>query len=187
MDQTALIQQAERSFQSAFDYLQTELSRLRTGRANTAMLEGITVEAYGTQMPLQQTGTITVLDAQMLQVTPFDINNLQAIVAAIRNQQTLGFNPSDDGRVVRVAVPPLTEERRRDIAKQIGDKLEEALVRMRNARHDIMKQLDAAKKDKQLGEDDWHRLEKTVEDLLAKHKKQMEMTAQAKEQEIMKL
>ena len=145
------------------------------------------VEAYGTQMPLQQVGTISVLDAQMLQVAPFDNNNLQAVVTAIRNQQTLGFNPSDDGRVVRVAVPPLTEERRRDIAKQIGDKLEEALVRMRNSRHDILKQLEAAKKDKQLGEDDWHRLEKTVEDMLAKYKKQMETAGQTKEQEIMTL
>ena len=92
------------------------------------MLDGIVVEAYGTQMPLNQVGNISVPDAQLLQITPFDPANLQPIATAIRSAQSLGFNPSDDGRVVRVQVPPLTEERRKELAKQIGEKLEEALL-----------------------------------------------------------
>jgi len=86
------------------------------------MLDGVVVEAYGTPMPLNQVATVTAPEAQMIQITPFDPSNIQAIATAIRNNPSLGMNPSDDGRVVRVPVPALTEDRRRDIVKQVGQK-----------------------------------------------------------------
>ncbi len=182
-----LINQAETSFRNAKEHLVEELDRLRTGRANASMLDGLMVEAYGTKMPLNQVGTVTAPEAQLIQITPFDPNNLANITAAIRNNQALGFNPSDDGRVVRVIVPPLTEERRREIAKQIGEKVEETLVRMRSVRHDVLKQVEMAKKDKQFSEDDARRIEKTIDENLSLYREQIEKAAKLKETEILTL
>ncbi len=182
-----ITKQAEEAFKSASDHLSGELSKLRTGRANAAMLDSVMVEAYGSQMPINQLATVSAPEAQLLQITPFDPNNLQAIATGIRNNQALGFNPSDDGRVVRVVIPALTEERRREIARQIGDKLEEAAVRMRNARHEAFKQLDNAKKDKQMGEDDVKRAEKNIDDAMNRFRQAMDVVAKAKEQEILNL
>jgi ribosome recycling factor len=145
------------------------------------------VEAYGTPMPLIQVATVTAPEAQLLQITPFDPNNLQAIATAIRNNQSLGLNPSDDGRVVRVPLPALTEERRRELAKQVGAKQEEAMVSLRNIRHDALDAIDHAKKDKQIGEDDAKRLEKQVDEAMNKAKTDVEAAAKQKEQEVMSL
>lgn len=179
--------QTEESFKSTLEHFNGELNKLRTGRANAAMLDGVTVEVYGTTMPLNQVATVTAPEAQLLQITPFDPNNLQAISAAIRNNQSLGFNPSDDGRLVRVVIPPLTEERRREIAKQIGEKVEDAAVRMRSARHEAFKRIDSAKKDKQIGEDEAKRLEKNIDDSMGRYRQQIDSAARAKETEILTL
>ena len=101
----------EEKMNAAFGFFQDELKKVRTGRAHAGMLDGVMVEAYGTKMPLNQVANITAPEAQMLLVTPFDPGNITAITSAIRDNQSLGFNPSDDGRVVRVPVPALTEER----------------------------------------------------------------------------
>ena len=103
----------ELKMQAAIEHFEHELAKIRTGRAHPGMLDGIKVVAYGTEMPLNQVANITAPEAQLLQITPFDPSNIQAIAASIRNDQGLGLNPSDDGRVVRVPVPPLTEDRRR--------------------------------------------------------------------------
>ena len=187
MEPAQITNQANDAFDQAKNHLVSELSKLRTGRANPQILEDLEVDAYGSKMSLKQVATIIAPEAQLLQITPFDPSNLQSIVVAIRNNQTLGFNPSDDGRVVRVNIPPLTEERRREIAKQIGEKAEDSLVRMRNARHEAFKQIDKIKKDKKIGEDDAKRLEKTIDESLNKIKQEIEKLASSKEQEIMKL
>lgn len=145
------------------------------------------VEAYGSPMPLNQVANVTAPEAQLLQITPFDPSNLAAITTAIRNNQQLGLNPSDDGRVVRVPVPPLTEERRRELAKQVGERLEDSMVRMRAVRHDGLDAVAAAKKDKVIGEDDAKRFEKQIEDAMADARTTAEAAAKAKEQEIMTL
>src|SRR3990167_10344658 len=132
MDQAQIIRSAKTKFTQAIAHFQDELKKLRTGRAHPGMLDGIMVEAYGAQMPLIQVGSITVPEAQLLQITPFDPNNLQAISTAIRDNQSLGLNPSDDGRVVRVPIPPLTTERRQEIAKQMGTKVEDCMIRLRS-------------------------------------------------------
>lgn len=185
MDSNQIISDTKAKFSGAVEHLQSELKKLRTGRAHPSMVDGVTVEAYGTQMPLNQTATITAPEAQLLQITPFDPNNLQAIAAAIRNNQSLGLNPTDDGRVVRVPIPPLTEERRRELAKQIGEKVEECMISLRNARHDALKTADNAKKDKLMSEDDVKRIEKQVDELMSQQKQTIDKLAKDKEQELM--
>ena len=115
MDTNQIVNETKSKIEAALAHFEEELKKVRTGRANAGMLEGVMVEAYGTPMPLNQVASIAVPEPQLLQVTPFDPNNLQAISAAIRDNQSLGLNPADDGRVVRVPIPPLTEERRREM------------------------------------------------------------------------
>lgn len=160
------------------------LKGLRTGRASASILDGVTVEAYGQQMPLIQVATITVPEAQLIQITPFDPNNIQTIAEAIRNNQALGLNPADDGRVVRVPIPPLTEERRKELAKQVGQKQEDALISLRSQRHDAIDKIDKAKKDKEIGEDEAKRQTAQVEADMNKAKTEIEAIAKAKELEI---
>lgn len=185
MSPNQIIDDTSKKFKVAAEHFQDELKRLRTGRASAAMLDGIMVEAYGTPMPLNQVATVTAPEAQLIQITPFDPSNLQAIATAIRNNQSLGFNPTDDGRVVRVPVPPLNEERRRDLAKQVSQRQEDCLVRFRNARHDALDAIDKLKKDKQIGEDDAKRLQKQIDDTMNTERVAIEQIAKAKETEIM--
>lgn len=187
MDSKQVIDQASRKFEQAAERFQAELAKLRTGRASASMLDGITVEAYGQMMPLIQVASVATPESQLLQITPFDPNNLQAIASAIRNDQSLGLNPTDDGRVVRVPIPPLTEERRKELAKQVGAKQEEALVTMRGARHDAQSHIARMKKDKEIGEDEARRLEKQVDEAMDASKDQIEVAARAKEAEILSM
>jgi len=187
MNPSQIPNDASSKFASAQEHFKSELSKLRTGRASAAMLDGVMVEAYGTMMPLNQVATVTAPEAQLIQISPFDPSNIQAIAAAIRNNQALGLNPSDDGRVVRVPIPALTEERRREISKQVGSKQEECMVSLRSIRHDAIDAIDKAKKDKEIGEDDAKRLEKQVDDVMNSVRSQVDAVAKAKEQEIMSL
>jgi ribosome recycling factor len=187
MDPNATVKDAEGKFAQSLERFQDGLKSLRTGRAHASILDNVTVEAYGTPMPLKQVATVTAPEAQLLQITPFDPNNLTAIAAAIRDDQSLGLNPSDDGRVVRVPIPPLTEERRRELAKQIGQKQEECMIQLRAVRRDAMTAIDKAKKDKELGEDDAKRLSGQVDDALNKVREHVEAAAKAKEADILTL
>lgn len=187
MNPSQVITTTQAKLQAASEHFAEELKKLRTGRANAAMLEGVMVEAYGTPMPLNQVATIAIPEAQLIQLTPFDPNNLQAIATAIRNNQALGLNPSDDGRVVRLQIPPLTEERRRDIVKVVGQRKEDAMISLRNVRHEAISVVDRFKKDKEIGEDEAKRLEKQIDDLMAQARADIEVAATAKEQEILTL
>lgn len=175
----------EDKMQQAVAHFNDEIKKVRTGRAHPGMLDGVMVAAYGTQMPLNQAGSVTAPEAQLLQITPFDPNNLQAIAGAIRDNPDLGMNPMDDGRVVRVPIPPLTEERRREYVKVLNGKVEDSMVRLRGVRHDAMDAIDKAKKDKTIGEDDAKRLQKQVEESMNKAKADIDAAAKAKETEIM--
>ena len=185
MNESQIIDTAKTKFVSAVKHFEDELKKLRTGRASSAMLDGIMVEAYGSPMPLNQVANVTAPEAQLIQITPFDPSNIQAISNAIRDNQSLGFNPSDDGRVVRVPIPALTEERRREITKQVGTKLEDCMIAMRSIRHDAIDAIDTAKKGKTIGEDDAKRLTGQVEDAMNKAKADAEVAAKAKEKEIL--
>ncbi len=171
----------------ALQHFEDEVKKLRTGRANPGMLDGVLVEAYGQKMPLIQVATITVPEPQLLQINPFDPTNLQAIVTAIRDNQGLGFNPSDDGRVVRVPVPALTTERRQQIVKQLGEKVEECRISLRNVRHDALRDAKAKKDAKELSQDDVVRVEKAMDDTMRDIQAKLDNAAKAKEQEIMTL
>lgn len=185
MSPSQIIDQAKSKFQQAVSHFQDELKKIRTGRAHPGMLDGVMVEAYGTQMPLIQVGTISVPEPQLLQISPFDPNNLQAISSAIRDNQTLGLNPADDGRVVRIPIPPLNEERRREYVKVLGAKLEDCMISMRNARHDGLKTAEEAKKSKSLTEDDFNSVKKQLDELMTTQKNEVESLSKAKEAEIM--
>ncbi len=175
----------ELKMQGAVEHFESELGKIRTGRAHPGMLDGIKVEAYGTSMPLNQVSNITAPEAQLLQITPFDPSNIQAIAASIRNDQSLGLNPSDDGRVVRVPVPPLTEERRKQLVKQAGEKLEEARIALRNIRQDGLKDAKAKKDAKELSEDDLKLVEKEFDRLMQDTQKALDETFKTKEKDIL--
>jgi len=185
MSPTELIKDTDNKLQAATEHFKSSLASLRTGRAAPSMLDGVMVEAYGASLPLIQAATVTAPEAQLLQITPFDPNNLQAIAAAIRNNPTLGLNPSDDGRVVRVPIPPLTEERRRELAKQVGQKQEDCMVNLRAIRHEALDALNEAKKDKSIGEDEVKRLSNLIEESMNKARANVEGLAKAKEKEIL--
>ena len=175
----------EQRMQQALEHFEEELKKIRTGRAHPSMLDGLMIEAYGSKMPLIQVGSVTVPEPQQLAITPFDPGNLQAVAKAIREDQTLGLNPADDGRVVRVPIPPLTTERRQGIVKQIGDKVEECRIALRNVRHDALKDAKAKKDAKEISEDDANRAEKTLEAAMADIQGKLEGLSKAKEQEVM--
>lgn len=175
----------EDKMQGAFTHFEEELRKVRTGRAHAGMLDGVEVEAYGQMMPLNQVANITAPEAQMLLVTPFDPSNITAITAAIRDNQALGFNPSDDGRVVRVPVPALTEERRKQMVKLASEKVEDVRIALRTIRQDALKDVKAKKEAKELSEDDQKRIEKEIDKLMADMQQRIEDTFKAKEKEIL--
>lgn len=175
----------EERMQMALLHFEEELKKVRTGRAHASMLDGLMVEAYGSKMPLNQVGSVNTPEPQQLAITPFDPSNLQAIAKAIREDQALGLNPSDDGRVVRVPIPPLTTERRQQIVKQVGEKVEDTRIALRNIRHDLQKDSKAAKDAKTISEDDAKRAEKTLDTVMSDLQTKLDQLTKAKEQEIM--
>ena len=185
MDINKTIENAKNKLKDAENHFAQEIKKLRTGRAHPSMLDNITVKAYGTDMPLNQVANVTAPEAQLLQITPFDITNIGAINDAIRNNPSLDMNPMDDGRVVRVPVPALTTERRQQIVKQLNEKVEEAMIVTRNIRHEVLTQAKQAKTDKMIGENDYIRIDKQIEDLMLSTKQAIDGLAHTKEQEIM--
>jgi ribosome recycling factor len=163
-----------------------ELKKVRTGRAHPDMVSGVVVEVYGQKMPLNQVANVTAPEAQQLLVSPFDPGNINAITQAIRDDQGLGLNPSDDGRVVRVPIPALTEERRRDLVKQLGEKVENARIAMRQVRQDAFKELKRKKDAKELSENDVSRVEKDFDhNLMQDYQAKIDEMFKAKEKEVL--
>lgn len=171
--------------EQAIEHFRDDLKKIRTGRAHPDMLSEVMVEVYGTRMPLNQVANVTVPEPQLLQITPFDPAQMQAIAAAIRNDQSLGFNPSDDGRVVRVPIPALTEERRRQILKLAGEKGEAARIALRVVRQDALKDAKRRKEAKELSEDDVKRAEKDIDSLMSDYQDGIEADLKTKEKEIL--
>ena len=173
-----------KKMEGAVERFKDEMKKVRTGRAHPDMLSGVKVEVYGQFMPLNQVANITVADATLLVVTPFDHSNIQAIASAIRADQALGLNPSDDGRVIRVPIPPLTEERRKEIVKTASAKVEEAKVAIRNVREDARKAIKAAE---DLSEDVKKRAEKEIDDITKEFTDRIDAEFKNKTEEIMKI
>ena len=170
---------------NALSHFEEELKKIRTGRAHAGMLDGLKVEVYGTQMPLNQVANVTAPEAQMLLITPFDPSNVGIISAAIRNDQSLGFNPSDDGHVVRVPIPALTEERRKQLVKQASEKSEDVRIVLRTIRQDGIKDAKRKKDAKELSEDDVKHVEKEFDKLMGDFQARIDGMVKTKEKEIL--
>ena len=179
------IQQFEQRWTAAVSHFEEDLKKVRTGRAHPTMLDSVQIEAYGQKMPLNQVANVTAPEPQLLTITPLDPSNIQAISAAIRGDQALGLNPSDDGRLVRVPIPPLTEERRKQIVKQTSEKVEDAKIALRNIRQDALKEAKRLKDAKEISEDDMKRAEKQVDDSMAQYNSQIDAIFKDKEKEIL--
>lgn len=175
----------EDKFSAAVDHFQDQLKKVTTGRAHPSMLDSIQAEVYGQRMPLNQIANVVAAEAQMLTITPFDAGNIQAIAAAIRNEHSLGLNPSDDGRLIRVPIPALTEERRKLLVKQTGEKVEEARIALRNVRQDALKEAKRKKDNKEMSEDDLKSIEKTIDASVAAHNAQLDLAFKEKEKDIL--
>lgn len=181
-----ILKNCETRMQKAVDNVRHELVKIRTGKATTVLLDTVKVDAYGTLMPLNQVGTVSVLDAHMLTVTPWDQTMVkpieQGIIAA-----NLGLNPSTDGKVVRVPIPPLNEERRKELAKLVKKFGEEGKIAIRNIRRDENEQLKKSEKEEHFSEDERKRGEQEVQKLTDKFSKEIDNLLALKEKEIMEV
>jgi ribosome recycling factor len=170
----------------AIDALKEEFSGLRTGRASVHLLEPVTVDAYGSSMPLNAVGAISVPEPRMIMVSVWDKGLVTAVDKAIRNAG-LGLNPLTDGQNVRVPIPPLTEERRRDLAKLAGKYAEQQRVAVRNVRREAMEELKKLEKDGEISQDDQKKLETEVQGFTDQSVKKIDDVLKTKEQEIMQV
>lgn len=174
----------QKRMNGSLEALKHDLSGLRTGRANIALLDTITVEVYGSRMPLNQVATVSVPEPRMLSVQVWDKGNIQPVEKAIRSAG-LGLNPMTDGPNIRLPIPDLTEERRKDLAKLTGQFAEKARIAIRNVRRDGMDDLKADESKKEISEDDRKRLETEVQKLTDEMIAEADKLADAKEQEIL--
>lgn len=185
MDKNKIVDDSTEKLNQALLHFEEDLGKIRTGRANAGVLDGLIVNAYQTDMPLKQLANVTAPEAQLLQITPFDTSNIQSIAKAIRDDKNLGLNPVDDGMIIRIAIPPLTTERRQAIVKQLSDISEKCMITMRSIRHESLKLLENDKKAKQLTEDDFSRFSKQIDNLMTEYKNKVESSVSAKEREVM--
>jgi len=173
-----------RRMHGALEALRHDLGGLRTGRASIALVDPIHVEVYGSNMPLNQVATVSTPEPRMLSVQVWDRSNVQPVEKAIRNAG-LGINPIVDGQVIRLPIPELTEERRKELAKLVGQYAEKAKVAVRNVRRDGMDHLKADEKKHEISEDERKRLEHEVQKLTDDTIKEIDALAEAKEKEIL--
>ena len=174
----------ERRMAGAVESLKSDLSGLRTGRANTALLDPVVVEVYGSMMPLNQVATVSAPEPRMLSVQVWDRANVTAVEKGIAHAN-LGLNPMIDGQTLRLPIPDLTEERRRELAKLAGQYAEKAKIAVRNVRRDAMEMLKEDEKKKEISEDEHKRLGDEVQKLTDKHVADVDAAAEHKEKEIM--
>jgi ribosome recycling factor len=181
-----VLEDAGAKMTKAVAHARHEFSTVRTGRASAALIEKLSVDYYGSEVPLQQLAGFSVPEARLLVVSPFDKGSLQAVEKAIRNSD-LGLNPSNDGVVIRLAFPALTEERRRELAKKVRDMAEHGKVAIRNARRDARRDLEALERDGEAGEDDVRRGEKDLDRLTHEHEAEVDRAVEQKEAELLEV
>ncbi len=179
-----IINQHKDQFEKVIEHFHHELSSVRTGRANPALLSTVMVESYGSKVPLNQVANITVSDAKTLTISPWDKGQLGEVEKGIQ-AANLGFNPSNDGNVIRVNLPPLTEERRKEMVKLVGQIEEQARIGVRQVREEIMKAVKRAEADGDATKDDVAGAQKKVQDVVDKYNEQIKTTAQDKNSELM--
>lgn len=178
--------QAKARMEKAVEDFRKDLSGVRTGRANVGLLDGIRVDYHGTPMPLNQLGTMTVPDPAMIMIAPWDPSVVPLIDKAIRTSD-LGLNPANDGKVVRVPIPPLTEDRRKELVKHIHRVLEDHRTAVRNIRRDMKEAIEKLEKEKKISEDDKKRSLDELEKITHAETKKIEDLSAAKEKEVLEL
>ena len=170
----------------AIEATRREFNGIRTGRANPALVEGLKVDYYGTPTPLKQLGNIAVPEARLLTINVYDRGAVAAVEKAIR-ASNLGLNPSNDGNLIRLAIPQLTEDRRKELVKMVHQKAEEGRVSLRNVRRDALEHIRQAKKDKEVGEDDEKRAEVELQKLTDQFVKDIDRLSHEKEAEVLEV
>lgn len=186
MDLEALKNETKDRMEKTISTLDREFSKLRTGRASTDLVDNIIVDYYGTSTPLNQLATVSVPDSRTISIQPWDRGAFQAIEKAIQKSD-LGLSPVNDGKLLRIAIPPLTEERRKDLVKVAKKYTEEAKVAIRNIRREANEQLKKAEKDKVITEDDHHRNNDEIQKITDANVSRADEKCAAKEKDIMQL
>lgn len=172
--------------EKSVESFKNELSKVRTGRASIALLDGINVDAYGSSMPLNQVGTLTIPESRMIAIQPWDVQMVPAIEKAILKSD-VGLTPMSDGKVIRLNIPQLTEERRRDLVKQVKKVAEEFRVAVRNVRREAIDILKKQKKDKEISEDELFKLQDEAQGETDTYIKQIDDISASKEKEVMEV
>lgn len=180
------LKKASERMQRRIDHLIDEYAQIRAGRANPAVLEKIKVDYYGTPSPVSQVASVSVTEARTLTIQPWDVSILKDIERAIQTSD-LGINPQNDGKTLRIIFPPLTEDRRKEIVKDIAKLAEDTKVQIRNVRREAIEKLKAMKKDGEITEDDLKQGEKKAQDLTDKFIKNTDELSSKKQKEIMEL
>jgi ribosome recycling factor len=184
MDQDEILLDAEERMEKAVTMLQGQLQGLRTGRATAGLVDSIRVDYYGSPTPLKQIANISIPEPQQILIRPFDASSLSGIAKAIQSSDT-GLSPNSDGRVIRLNVPALSTERRRQLSSRVKELAEEARVSIRNVRRDGNKHADQGQKDKSLTEDECDQTKEQVQELTKKFEGKVNDMASAKEKEVM--
>jgi len=178
------LKEARERMQAALEAMQREFATVRTGKATPALLDTVRVDAYGGKMPLNQVATVHTPEPSLLVVQPFDKSLMSAVEKAIQSAD-LGLNPSNDGNIIRIPIPPLNEERRREFAKLLHKMAEEGKVSIRHARHSARDEIQKRIKDHELGEDDGHRELDEVEKITQEYTEKIDALLKHKEAEVM--
>jgi len=181
-----IFEELKDAMDKAIQALDKSFSKVRTGRASLALLDGIRVEYYGTLTPLNQIASLSVPESRLIVISPWDSSVLGAIEKAIQKSD-LGLMPNNDGKLIRLSIPALTEERRRELVKVVRKMAEEAKIKQRNARRDANEQLKGLKKDNQVAEDEMYLLQEEVQKLTDKSIEKTDALLLAKEKEIMEI
>ena len=179
-----IINEAKTKMQDSFDYLHEEFGKLQTGRANAALVENVMVESFGTTMPLKGIASISIPESNQIAIQPWNRDQLPNVEKAITNAN-LGLNPTNDGIMIRLIIPPLTEERRIELVKLVNKYAEESKISVRNARHEGKSQLETLEKDKKISEDELTGFEKKLQEVVDDFNKKIDDTAKQKEQDVM--
>jgi ribosome recycling factor len=178
--------QAEAKMKKSVDALRHHLGAIRTGRASPALVEQIHVEYYGSDMPLNQLANVSVPEPRMLVIQPWDQAAIKSIEKAIQHSE-LGINPTNDGRVIRLAIPPLTEQRRKDLTKLVKKEVEESKIALRNLRRDAQNELKKLETDKQISADELKRAQERLQEVTDRYTREMDQVGAAKEAEVMEV
>ncbi len=179
-----VLREMESRMKKAIEIIKKDMASVRTGRAHPAILEDIKVDYYGTPVPINQIATISAPEARLLVIQPWDKSALKEIEKAIL-RSPLGLTPQNDGNVIRVSIPPLTEERRKELIRLVRKKAEEGRITIRNIRRDVMEELKEKKENGEIPEDDYFRLSKEVQEITDKYIEKVEEILKLKEEEIM--